>query len=136
MRALLAGTTDWAHPWCASPAFTLLRSALGLRPIAPAGGWARLQVAPQLGSLSWANATAPTPLGDVGVAFWQGAAAVGVALGVPQGSSALVCLPPVRGGGGGAGLTVDGAPVAAAPRGRLLCTVADVPAGQHTVVRA
>ena len=94
-------------------------------------------MAPQLGSLAWANASAPTPLGDVTVAFWQGASAVGVTLGVPQGSSALVCLPPLRSGGGGGGgtLSVDGAPVAAAARGRLLCTVADVPAGQHAVVR-
>ncbi len=140
--------TDFAHPWCAAPAHLIPRRLLGVAPLAP--GWARLRAAPQPGALRAAAGVVPTPLGPLRANFTQGAGAAGVALAleVPVGAAAEVCLPPLHAalGGGGVGaaaaaaagdaLTVDGAPVAARAWGRLLCTVADVGAGAHVVARA
>ena len=110
---------------------------LGLRPTAAAGGWSNFQIAPQPGGLAFLNATAPTPLGEVSVGLAQQGTGVSLALGVPGGCRAAVCMPPVSGDGVGAGdrLEVEGGEVGSVRRGRMLCAVEDVGEGQHWVVR-
>jgi len=51
-------------------------------------------VRPQPGNLSSAAITVLTQRGAISLQFSQGAAKVSVALAVPAGSSAKVCLPP------------------------------------------
>ncbi|GAA2042969.1 hypothetical protein GCM10009819_31890 [Agromyces tropicus] len=51
------------HAWAAGPAALLPEAVLGLRPLDD--GWARFEVEPRLGGLSWASAVVPGPAGDV-----------------------------------------------------------------------
>lgn len=146
--------TDAAHPWCASPAFVIPRSLVGIAPLQP--GWAVFRAAPQPGPLANATALVPTPRGDVRAVFVQqgssapGGARVSLALNVPPETRAQVCLPPLHaafaaGGRAGEGerdgaaagdeLLVDGVAVATTPLGRLLCSTARVGPGQHSAVR-
>ena len=109
-----------------------------MRPLA--AGWARFLAAPQPGALANVSTRVPTPRGDVEAAFSQGGGGVALALSVPQGAAAQVCLPPLHGAAGGAGgagdaLLVDGAAAPAVPWGRLLCAVGDLPPGAHTIER-
>lgn len=120
---------------------------MGLQPLLPA--WARFRVAPQPASLAFARVVAPTPRGAVVANFTQDAAGgVALALVVPPGATAAVCLPQLHAAAGGAqgalplaravrgdALMVDGVVVSAAPWGRLLCADADVGPGAHTVAR-
>jgi alpha-L-rhamnosidase len=142
--------TDYSHPWCASPAFLIPRFLAGVRPLGR--GWSRFLAAPQPGALTNVTALVPTPLGNVEVAFsQQGSGAnrgVALALQVPAGAAALVCLPPLQLGAADAGaaasaaagassdaLLVDGAAVATATWGRLLCAADDLGPGAHLVAR-
>ncbi len=137
--------TDWAHPWCASPAFLIPRLLLGVQPTDL--GWRSMLAAPQPGNLTFATGTVPTPLGSLVASFSQDGTAqtVTLALSVPTGSSSRVCLPPLHpdvaagraaGRGSGDSLTVDGAQVGSAAWGRLLCTTTNVGPGSHTIVRS
>lgn len=51
------------HAWSAGPAAFLPSEIFGLYPLE--NGWKRFSVNPNLGSLKWASATVPTPLGDI-----------------------------------------------------------------------
>ncbi|MGA8026164.1 MAG: alpha-L-rhamnosidase C-terminal domain-containing protein, partial [Bryobacteraceae bacterium] len=73
---LAQGLTTWAevnepdtrsdcHAWGASPNFELLRTVAGIESIAP--GFARVRVAPNLGSLQRVTATMPHPNGEIRV---------------------------------------------------------------------
>ena len=119
---------------------------MGLQPLLPA--WARFRVAPQPASLAFAHVVAPTPRGTGVANFTQDAGGVVLALVVPPGTTAAVCLPPLHAVAGGAQgavplafamrsdtLMVDGVAVSAASWGRLLCADTDVGPGAHTVVR-
>ena len=54
------------HGWSAGPTAWLSRHVLGICPCAP--GCAEVTIAPQLGDLSWARGTFPTPFGPINVA--------------------------------------------------------------------
>ncbi len=82
------------------------------------------------------TALAPTPLGDVRLAFMQGAGTgVAMTLSVPDGAAAMACFPPLATGGAGDQLLVDGSAVEAVLWGRLLCVAADLAPGEHRVQR-
>jgi hypothetical protein len=137
---------DWAHPWCASPAFSVVGGALGAVPLAP--GWARWRAAPQPSSLGSLAAAVPTPGGVLQLAY-SGASVPRVSsnatltLTVAAGQAAQVCLAQhgragseVPAPAGRDGLVVDGAAGAPAVAwGRFLCTQADLGPGAHTVAR-
>jgi hypothetical protein len=53
------------HGWASGPTAWLSEYVLGIRPLAP--GCARVQVAPQLGGLRWAEGSYPTPRGPIQV---------------------------------------------------------------------
>lgn len=57
------GTTS--HGWSATPARDLVQRVLGVTPETPGFGTARVQ--PELGDLSWAEGTVPTPAGPLSV---------------------------------------------------------------------
>ncbi len=58
------------HAWSAGPAAFLPMGILGLEPLAD--GWRRFAVAPDLGTLTWAAATVPTPQGEIEVLVEDG----------------------------------------------------------------
>lgn len=125
--------TDWAHPWCASPAYAIPRLLLGMQPLAP--GWARLRIAPQPSTLEAIQARIPSPQGSLVVAYsWdQSAATVQLDVGVLRGQTAQVCLVLPSAHAGGGNLFVDGVKASTVPWGRMLCTSTDLAEGQHSV---
>ena len=132
---------DWAHPWCASPSFTIPAGTLGVMPTAP--GWTSWRVAPQPASLSHLTATVPTPTGMLSFAFTVPSPAHAMlSLTVLDGQNATVCLPAPGSAMALAArapsvdaLIVDGVPVAATTWGRMLCTPSPLGVGAHVVVR-
>ena len=57
----------WSHAWGAVPINIVARYVLGVRPLFP--GYTETLIAPQPGTLEWANGSVPTPLGVVEVSF-------------------------------------------------------------------
>ena len=53
------------HGWASGPTSWLSRHVLGITPLEP--GFARVRIAPRLGSLEWAEGTYPTPHGPIQV---------------------------------------------------------------------
>jgi hypothetical protein len=81
-----------AHGYGSAPTYFLSTLSLGVRPIAP--GFARVLVAPTPGDLDWATGAVPTPRGPVAVAWSRtGTEAFDLALGVPDGTTAVVAVP-------------------------------------------
>ena len=148
---------SFSHPWCAAPAAIIPGFVVGVRPTAPR--WANFTVRPQPGALLTMNARLPTPHGDIRVDFVQNTSTVTLALGVPMGSCARVCLPPPHTASAAAShlpqdanprtttttttasatrdisssLWVDGISVPYALHGRMVCALSDVGPGSHTV---
>jgi len=60
-------TRSDTHAWSAHPTADLLGVVAGIEPAAP--GYARLQVAPNLGTLTALDATAATPRGPVSIHY-------------------------------------------------------------------
>jgi hypothetical protein len=81
---------DWNHAWGAAPANLLPRKLLGIEPLAP--GWAKLQIAPRLGNLAWAEARTPTPHGPVTVRAEAGAV-YRLDAAIPAGTTATIRIP-------------------------------------------
>lgn len=63
-------TRSWCHGWSAGPAWLLPAYVLGVRPSSP--GWRSIQIQPQLGDLSWAEADIPTPHGVIRIRCERG----------------------------------------------------------------
>jgi alpha-L-rhamnosidase len=135
------GNLDFAHPWCASPAFTIIEGTLGAAPTSPA--WRTWRLHPQPSSLTALSASIPTPGGMLAVAyagaFDASRANATVSLQVAAGAAVEVCLPMAGPAGQPAPrseqLLVDGEALAApATKGRLLCTTLSAQ-GAHTVTR-
>ena len=61
----LKPNTTYSHPWAASPVFLLEQGMLGVRPVKP--GYREFEVHPQLGDVSRAETTIPTPAGSIHV---------------------------------------------------------------------
>lgn len=55
--------SDWNHAWSASPANVISRKLMGIQPTAPS--FARVRIAPQVGSLQYATIKHPTPRGPI-----------------------------------------------------------------------
>lgn len=62
-------TRSDSHAWSASPNYDLLTIVAGIRPIAP--GFKRVQIAPSLEGLHHLEASMPTPVGLIHVAYRQ-----------------------------------------------------------------
>jgi hypothetical protein len=58
------------HAWSAHPAFDLTTLVAGIGPGAP--GFARVRIAPHLGSLSWVTASLPAPTGLIETSYRKG----------------------------------------------------------------
>ena len=134
---------DWAHPWCASPSFTIPSRLLGVQPIAP--GWSQWRAWPQPSNITSINATVPTPAGLLLLQWSATTDACMLQLTVLPAQAAFVCLPPpaavlspARGGDvdARAAFLVDGQRVQSYAMGRLQCATQPLPPGSHTVTWA
>ena len=137
---------DWAHPWCASPSFTVPGSVLGVWPLEP--GWVRWRVAPQTSSVDAIAAAVPSPAGLLQIEYSGSSTAAGsnatVALQVLPGQATQVCLcvpgtaavsQAILAAAASDVLLVDGSAVTATAWGRLSCTSSDLLPGLHVVSR-
>lgn len=115
----------WSHPWGASPVYAIPRRVLGIAPTEP--GFSRLDIKPQLGSLTYASYTQPTIRGPVAVSAQRGTKGLSVSVSVPGNTVAAVHIAMQ----GGKGLCVDGAMVKGTAAGGYVAV--DVHSGQHTV---
>ena len=71
------------HAWGSGPAAILPAEILGVRPLAD--GWKRFSIDPQLGRLTWATATVPTPQGPIEIDVGHGP----TKLTIPAGTTAV-----------------------------------------------
>ena len=104
------GGTSLAHAWATGPTSALTSYVLGVTPASP--GYATWRIAPQPGSLRWAEGVVPTPHGGISVKWASSPAGFAIAVGVPRGSTGTVVLPP---GAGHYSVTVNGRPVPVTP---------------------
>lgn len=81
------GFGSWCHGWAAAPLLLLPSRIAGIRPLAP--GYARFQVKPAPGALTWMETTVPTPHGNIEFSWRRGGK---VTLRVPEGTSAELIL--------------------------------------------
>ena len=81
-------TRSWCHAWSALPAYLLSAFVLGVRPLEP--GYRRALIAPQLGDLTWAEATVPTPHGPIAVRVEKAERGLIVQVTLPEGAAAEV----------------------------------------------
>ena len=56
---------SFCHGWASGPTAWLSQNVLGIQPLEP--GFAKVRIAPQLGSLKWVEGTYPTPRGPIHV---------------------------------------------------------------------
>jgi alpha-L-rhamnosidase len=87
------GATSMAHGWSTGPTSALSQYTLGIAPDAP--GYATWSVAPQPGSLRWAQGRAPTPHGPLSVSWAADAEGHRFTLDVtpPPGTEGTVTVP-------------------------------------------
>jgi len=72
------------HGWAGGPTAWLSRQVLGIRPLAP--GFTKVEIAPRLGDLKWAEGSYPTPFGEINARFEsQGDRKIATKLSVPKG---------------------------------------------------
>ncbi|MEI8340089.1 MAG: family 78 glycoside hydrolase catalytic domain, partial [Verrucomicrobiota bacterium] len=81
---------DWNHAWGAAPANLIPRKVMGVEPVQP--GYTQIQIAPNPGPLTWAQAKAPTPKGPVLVAF-KTVPDFSLSVEIPPGMTARLSLP-------------------------------------------
>jgi len=88
------GTGDLSHGWCSSPLIQMSARVLGVTPAS--SGFDTIAVRPELGNLTWAKGSVPTPHGDVVVSWAAGAGKFTLDVTVPAGAEADVTLPVSR----------------------------------------
>ena len=82
---------DWNHAWGAAPANIIPRRLMGVEPLTPGFGTARIK--PQLASLEWAEATIPTIRGAIRMEVENKADAYILKVTIPANMDAEVYLP-------------------------------------------
>jgi alpha-L-rhamnosidase len=83
-----------AHGWATAPVSAFSGYLLGIQPTGP--GYRTWSIAPQPGSLSWAQGQAPTPSGTPVVSRWQAggdASSFKLTMSAPPGTTGIVAVP-------------------------------------------
>lgn len=96
---------DYSHGWCGTPGYQLPARVVGIEPMSP--GFTVAKIAPNLGTLKWAEAQVPTPLGLIDARFQRddvSRSVIGVLSIPPQMEVALV----VDGVGATGNVRIDG----------------------------
>jgi hypothetical protein len=76
-------TRSHCHGWSAAPTFFLSSTVLGIEPLKP--GFAEVRIAPQLGDLTFARGSMPTPFGLIEVSARRVGKKVEVECRLPKG---------------------------------------------------
>jgi len=91
------------HGWASGPTAWLMEQVLGIRPVA--GGFARVNVRPDLCGMGWAKGAEPCPQGALKVDYEQDGSDFKASIELPEGVVAEVSMPVDRGEGS---VQVDG----------------------------
>jgi Bacterial alpha-L-rhamnosidase C-terminal domain len=84
-------STSLAHAWSSGPTSALSKYVLGVRPVEP--GYKTWLIEPQIGDLTWATGTVPTPYGPIAVAWQKTSKGFRLEINVPAGTSGTVGVP-------------------------------------------
>jgi hypothetical protein len=98
------------HGWSSGPTAWLMEQILGIQPVA--GGFARVNIRPDLCGLDWARGTEPCPQGLIKVDYRRDVSDFKARVEVPEGVVAQVSMPVDRGEGS---MEIDGRTVAGVP---------------------
>jgi hypothetical protein len=115
------------HGWSSGPTAWLMEQILGIQPVA--GGFAQVNIRPDLCDLQWARGAEPCPQGLLKVDYRQDGADFKAIIDIPDGVAAQVSMPVAR---GISSVQVDGRAVSSVPAEdgtRLLVPLSR--AGQH-----
>lgn len=82
---------DWNHAWGAVPANIIPRKLMGVEPLLP--GFDKVQIKPQLASLSWAKAIVPTVKGEIKLEIENKKGKYNMQLTIPANMESEVYLP-------------------------------------------
>ncbi len=121
---------DWSHVWGAAPANLIPRGLMGIIPLA--AGFSKIQIKPQIGSLTHASVRMPTLKGPVSVTVTKGAT-YKISVTIPSGALGKVYVKDY--GSLGTTVTVDGAPINGSAEGKYV-VFDDVASGSHTFEKA
>jgi alpha-L-rhamnosidase len=121
---------DWSHAWGTAPANLIPRCLMGIEPIG--AGFSKIQIKPQIGTLSNASVTVPTIRGSVSVSVTKGST-YKIAVTVPFGAAAKVYVKDY--GSLGTSVTVDGASTSGTMEGNYV-VFDNVSAGSHAFEKA
>ena len=121
---------DWSHAWGTAPANLIPRCLMGIEPIEP--GFSKVQIKPQIGTMTDASVTLPTVKGSVSVSVTKGAA-YKIAVVIPCGATAKVYVKDY--GSLGATVMVDGASKSGTVEGQYV-VFDNVPPGSHVFEKA
>jgi alpha-L-rhamnosidase len=121
---------DWSHAWGAAPANLIPRCLMGIEPIE--AGFSKIQIKPQIGTLSNASVTMPTIRGPISVSATKGST-YKIAVTVPSGATAKVYVKNY--GSLGTTVTVDGANTNGALEGNYV-VFDNVSSGSHVFEKA
>jgi Bacterial alpha-L-rhamnosidase C-terminal domain len=87
----LGSYTSYSHGWAAAPTSYLTTKVLGVQPDGP--GFSSFTVAPDPGSLQWAEGAVPTPRGTITVAWKRTAGGLRLRIEAPAGTTYTATLP-------------------------------------------
>jgi hypothetical protein len=121
---------DWSHAWGTAPANLIPRGLMGIEPLEP--GFSKIQIKPQIGTLTSASIKLPTIRGPVSVSANKGST-YKLSVTVPRGATAKVYVKDY--GSLGTTVTVDGSSTTGTLEGRYV-VFDNVAAGSHTFEKA
>ena len=121
---------DWSHVWGAAPANLIPRGLMGIEPIE--AGFSKIQIKPQIGTLSSASVKMPTLKGPVSVSVTKGLT-YKISVTIPALATAKVYVKNY--GSLGATVTVDGASASGTLDGNYV-VFDNVASGSHTFEKA
>jgi hypothetical protein len=84
-------TRSHCHGWSAAPTYFLSQQVLGVQPLEP--GYAKVRIAPQIGTLKWVRGRVPTPRGVIECSWKREGKTFELAVDIPVGSSMQIELP-------------------------------------------
>ena len=116
--------TSYCHGWAAGPVYLLPAYVLGIRPLAP--GFEKVLIAPQPGSLAWAEGKVPTPHGPVSVRWNTVQGELRLRIGSPSPVRFNLPSPLVK------QVSVNGTEAKPAKENQILFL--DLPAGEHEIL--
>ncbi len=122
---------DWNHAWGAAPAGIIPFYMMGIQPLEP--GFGKLRIAPQLGTLNWAQITTPTIRGPITIRVNNDPGkSFHLEVDLPGNISAQLAVP--RFGSDDPSIVVDGHRIFGTIENDFI-TVDGIGSGHHTIVR-